>query len=144
MAHIRPEVLAAIRDAQTIFRARGRPLTPAMVDELARGWLAARKEFDRAREITPAFWPIAELMDLCREAPESAWAVLERMLQLEPASWIELEVLAELQAVWERHPALVVARLPILVERYPNLRVILSGDRPFGMSTAFWAQVRVG
>ena len=80
-----------------------------MVDELARGWLAARKEFDRAREITPAFWPIAEL-----------------------------------QAVWERHPELVVARLPILVERYPNLRVILSGDRPFGMSTAFWTQVRVG
>ena len=143
MADIHPEVLAAIRNAQATFRARGRPLTPAMADGLARGWLAARKEFDRTRRITPAFWPVAELMDLCREAPESAWGVLERMLQLEPDSWIELEVLAELQAVWERHPRLVETGLPGLIDQYTNLRVILSGDRPIGLGAAFWERVRV-
>jgi hypothetical protein len=55
---------------------------------------------------------------------------LERLLQLEPDSWMELEVLAEVQAVWKWHPELVLARLGSLVAQYPRLRTILTGARP--------------
>lgn len=122
MKQFTPEVLAAIAKAREAFRARGRPLPPDAVDDLARAWLQAWREIEDADEPTEALWAAAELADLHRTEPESALAVLGRALELAPGLDAEFLVFEELRTLLQTHPAFAQSRLPAFLEAHPDFR----------------------
>jgi hypothetical protein len=125
------EVLGAIREAQAQFQLWGRPLPPAAVEDLAQEWRRARREFVRVGTVTAGYWPVVELQELCRDAPQSAIAVLEHILQLEPTSAEGLDILDEVRALL-RHPAVLLPQLAHWLEKYPSLRRCFTVEDPDG------------
>jgi hypothetical protein len=122
MTKITPEVLAAVAAARAAFRARGRPLSSDAIEELAGTWLQAWRGVEGTSEASVNLWAGLELDELHREEPESALAVLGRVLELEPGLDTEYYVFEEFRTLLQARPAFAYRRLPAFLEAHPSLR----------------------
>jgi hypothetical protein len=122
MSKFSAEVLAAITRMREAFRARGRPLPPDAVEDLARAWLQSWRAIENSEEPTEALWAGLELEDLLRTEPESALAVLGRALEVAPGLDTEFLVFEELRTLLQTQPAFAQRHLPAFLEAHPDLR----------------------
>jgi hypothetical protein len=122
MTKITPEVIAAAAAARETFRARGRPLSPDAVEDLARTWLQVWHEIEQTGEASANLWAGLELDALHREEPESALAVLGRAMELEPGLDADYYVFEELRTLLQAQSVFAQSRLPAFLEAHPSLR----------------------
>jgi hypothetical protein len=138
MSGFTPDILEAIAQARDTFRARGRPLPPDAVEDLAQAWLAAWRELERTELPGPGLWAELEVEDLHRAEPESALAVLGRALELAPGLDTEFLVFEQLRTLLQAQPEFAERRLRVFLNEHPSMRARVSQLCARGQTPPDW------
>ena len=109
---------------------------------IAEGWVACHRASEKVLQRAEPFWAVDAMHDLTRDAPESAWAVIQLISQLDESEWILANLAAgPLEDMMVYHGAAFIDRIERAAAEDGRMRHLVSLLWKNDISDEIWCRL---